>query len=971
MLSKGFLIAVTLFLSFIFSLTPLYSTAQTSDISAQIRNSIQKKDWNQALLLLNQVLKADSSNSKMIEIRAYVYNEQSNYLLAASDYKRLTHIDSLNFSYWNNTGWLLILAENYKEAETYLLKSLELNPDNYSVYLNLGHVSAFLDNPERSKYYYSQACEYITNLAQFENGILGDFALFEKRGGFPFKISGIRSSLSERFAAQKKNIKTTNLLDTICYLLNNENTSRNNPAIIKRKKQFVIEEDYSETPRGYVMRNFFWDLYLFETAYGSRLKGFEYASSSVLFSKELQDTSFWIQQLTTISKNNLKDPLAPRFFLEASSLARQQKNLTQQQVLLFYCGDSYREQNKADSALFYYRLSYQIANQLKSKEKIILAANRLSISFADLKQFDSSGWYHRYAIKRIKENRFNTGNLLEEELSYCNMLYNAGQYKECVLYTTNCLREYPPIAAEYDMTGFHEIAGIALFHQNKYVQAEASFKKAIEDYKLYLQNNLKTGIIKKIPADERRLSYRYLKRIAMNANSASALFTCNEESSAQYIYQRFSGLPYPGKTISIAQMRQALPETDVIISYWSGANSTLGYAVAASRNAELVSLDRITLLDSLVQQLQLQRWKDVVDEAYPEFAKNRGLTVNPENKAVFLLSAFLMIYKQGISVTKSNRGSEEELSSSDEQLIRDRIAINELFYRYYFKPLEPVLKGKKNIYILIDGIVSLLPFEVLKNEKGEFLGNIYNFHYVPSFTLLQLLKKEPPNKKLLMAAFSNPSYKGFTPRDLPGKGFDLAEKGLGKWSDLPGTVKEVAAIKYARPDIKIYQGQEVTESNFKALNVQGLLKKYGILHFSTHGVSSVQDNENAIVLSEPAGGKQDGFLGFYEISQLQLQAQLVCLSACESAEATPGEFAMYNLPAAFFMAGANAVIATGWKIDDEATAVFMGEFYRQVFKENQSFSDALFFTKQKFISGQFGEIYKAPYYWGSFKYYGN
>ena len=96
MLSKGFLIVVTPFLFVIFSLTPLYSTAQTADISAQIRNAIQKKDWNQALLLINQVVKADSSNSKMIAIRAHVYDEQNKYELAAADHKRITRLDSLH-----------------------------------------------------------------------------------------------------------------------------------------------------------------------------------------------------------------------------------------------------------------------------------------------------------------------------------------------------------------------------------------------------------------------------------------------------------------------------------------------------------------------------------------------------------------------------------------------------------------------------------------------------------------------------------------------------------------------------------------------------------------------------------------------------------------------------------------------------------------------------------------------------------
>ena len=157
------------------------------------------------------------------------------------------------------------------------------------------------------------------------------------------------------------------------------------------------------------------------------------------------------------------------------------------------------------------------------------------------------------------------------------------------------------------------------------------------------------------------------------------------------------------------------------------------------------------------------------------------------------------------------------------------------------------------------------------------------------------------------------------------------------------------------------------------MDASGELGRYDILHFAVHGFSSITDfRDNTLIVSEPPGSANDGFLQFNEIANLHLNASLVCLSACETAAGLPSEDDdVKNLPTAFFLAGAKAVIATWWKIDDEATGIFMTSFYKLVFKENKSYGEALLLTRQKFIAGEYGERYKSPYYWAAFKYFGN
>ena len=192
-----------------------------------------------------------------------------------------------------------------------------------------------------------------------------------------------------------------------------------------------------------------------------------------------------------------------------------------------------------------------------------------------------------------------------------------------------------------------------------------------------------------------------------------------------------------------------------------------------------------------------------------------------------------------------------------------------------------------------------------------------------------------------------------------------------QWDDLPGTKKEIDAIKKINPSTKIIEGAEVSESVINKLNSSGKLQAYKYIHFATHGFSSfINYEDNSLILTEQPGTIYDGFLQFSEIVQLSLKAKLVCLSACESAVAEPKENNDYNIMTAFLLAGAKSVIASSWKINDVATAIFMSEFYKKLENNKLPVSEALHLTKLQFINGEFGETYKSPTYWAAFKYVG-
>ena len=134
-------------------------------------------------------------------------------------------------------------------------------------------------------------------------------------------------------------------------------------------------------------------------------------------------------------------------------------------------------------------------------------------------------------------------------------------------------------------------------------------------------------------------------------------------------------------------------------------------------------------------------------------------------------------------------------------------------------------------------------------------------------------------------------------------------------------------------------------------------------------------NLSAVVLSQferdPQGG-EDGYLRMEEIAKLDIQADLVNLSACETgAGRIYGDEGIFGLTQSFILAGANAVSISLWRVADESTSQFMATMYGMVQDKGIGYAEAITEVKRQFINGDFGEKYKAPYYWAPFVYYGN
>ena len=191
-------------------------------------------------------------------------------------------------------------------------------------------------------------------------------------------------------------------------------------------------------------------------------------------------------------------------------------------------------------------------------------------------------------------------------------------------------------------------------------------------------------------------------------------------------------------------------------------------------------------------------------------------------------------------------------------------------------------------------------------------------------------------------------------------------------ASLPETAEEIARIGRllgANPKQDIFVGNQASETKLKTTP----LDNYRVISIATHGVIAgeiAKLAEPALVLSIPPKPTQfdDGLLTASEVMNLKLNAELVMLSACNTAssDGQPRAEGLSGLARAFFFAGARNLIVTHWTIpSDPAVELSVGMIEVKTTNPSWSWSRALQASIQKLIDEKGPEHFAYPYSWGA------
>ena len=316
--------------------------------------------------------------------------------------------------------------------------------------------------------------------------------------------------------------------------------------------------------------------------------------------------------------------------------------------------------------------------------------------------------------------------------------------------------------------------------------------------------------------------------------------------------------------------------------------------------------------------------------------------------------------------------------------------VSEHLYKEIWEKLEDYIHPGENVYFSTDGLLHKTPIEFLSDSLGYYANEKYNMYRLSSTRELCKKRKEGMAKAILYGGLlydadakgqEVDSFESFQP-------YDKSSKRSG-WNYLPASEAEVDSISslLSSNGITIIKrkGLDGTEESFKELSGLDL----SIVHIATHGFYFPQkevryldyfQSQNDISPMKRSGlmmtggqtawtGKKnldqehDGILTSEEISKIDLSnVGLVVLSACQTGlgDIDSGAEGVIGIQRAFKLAGAQSLLMSLWKVDDEATSYMMRKFYSSMLSGDTKHN--AFKLAQKEVRNK----YPNPYYWAGF-----
>lgn len=248
-------------------------------------------------------------------------------------------------------------------------------------------------------------------------------------------------------------------------------------------------------------------------------------------------------------------------------------------------------------------------------------------------------------------------------------------------------------------------------------------------------------------------------------------------------------------------------------------------------------------------------------------------------------------------------------------------------YQDLVAPLQ--LTGTQALTIIPSGVLNYLPFSTLHDGEQYFIQQRV-LKLLPSVTSTAFLHSKKLTPRLL--AMGNPT------------------------GDLPGAEAEVIELGRAIRGSTIVKREQATETLLKEKGGE-----FNMLHIASHGEFSPSD-PGASRLLLTADTFNDGDLTMSEIYGLELDANLVVLSACNTglSEIKNGE-EIFGLIRGFLYAGSSNIVASLWKVDDVATKTLMSNFYRSL--HTKGYAESLRDAQVSLQKGKFSH----PFYWAAFQ----
>lgn len=471
----------------------------------------------------------------------------------------------------------------------------------------------------------------------------------------------------------------------------------------------------------------------------------------------------------------------------------------------------------------------------------------------------------------------------------------------------------------------------------------------------------------------------------------------------------------------IAKLQLSKPEDMAVEDYIKRLGELEKWKESLEKKLSLLSKD--FALEKVIGEADVKRIAELLpkDSVYLDFAQVREYDFKKRRGGALRYFIFLLVPGKETTVKLFNLQATSNVNQHIHAYLNEMAKaklLQELpnnsvlreeaktLYRLLLKPIEPYLRGKEKLFISPDGLLNLIPFEVLITPEDKTLMEDYIITYIAAGRdVVRFTDTATAKGDALIIA--NPDY------DMGAKAKDQVAEELGVTKTVRGSVsKDAKGLSFVRlPDTKLeadhietllknqYFQPVKNYQDKKALEeILFSVESPKILHLATHGYF-LRDEEakgvwgggmereeienvplpgmenpmlrSGIVLAGAntslREGRDDGVVSAEKILGLRLKGtELVVLSACETGvgEVKVGE-GVFGLKRAFILSGAKTVVMSLWSVPSKETTELMTSFYKFM-SEGKTKAEALRQAKMDLMKKK-----PNPFYWGAFVLVGN
>ena len=540
--------------------------------------------------------------------------------------------------------------------------------------------------------------------------------------------------------------------------------------------------------------------------------------------------------------------------------------------------------------------------------------------------------------------------------------------------------------------------------------------KSLNDYNFafsildHIRCNLKSEYSKLL------LNESFLKKLRFAVDVAYSYGKNNNENyELIYLYAEKLKSSLLAERLSDNKIRNGLIPDDLILQKRKLEKNLNDYLTCLNQQKEkneAEELEKMTLVKLNVIELQeeMQNLENIIDSVYAsENKKSHTLFYTIEDiqsklDSTSVILNYILTAKGLLCMTITNTDIFCDYTGSADSL--EYLITN--YYRsikkFEFEQTEKLSKklyslliqqpvkriqNKKRILFIPDNYLYHLPFETLKyeNEEGviKYLIEDYtiSYHYSASLWCQSTKTRCISENQMTFAGIApvfnfNAEYAdNSTLRGIPTNDTirSFSSRDIYKLPALPYSESEITEIS------DFLNSSSITSSVFlknaaREELFSNTLSEYKIIHIATHGIVDAEipylsglvlyppDSSDAGSINNSLFSDEDGILYANEIQELELNTELIVLSACESGLGKPinGE-GLISLNRGFLSSGVSNVISSLWKVTDVQTKLFMVDFYKNICKYNYDYALALRKTKIEYLNN---EKYSNPYYWAGF-----